>query len=72
MIDAEDLAVAMARLWTRVQVAELGPDDPRMRAAKRAAEEHFVDAMKALPKFEIVSTNLPKEQEEALRAAFGQ
>jgi uncharacterized membrane protein len=37
-----------------------------------AVVDRVIDAMKTLPKFEIVSTNLPKEQEEALRAAFGE
>jgi uncharacterized membrane protein len=37
-----------------------------------AVVDRVTDAMKTLPKFEIVSTNLPKEQEEALRAAFGE
>jgi uncharacterized membrane protein len=37
-----------------------------------AVVDRVIDAMKTLPQFEIVSTNLPKEQEEALRAAFGE
>ena len=44
---AEELAVAQARLWTRVQVAQLGEADPRMRAAQRASEEAFRDALTA-------------------------
>jgi len=35
-----------------------------------AVVDRVVEAMKTLPKFEIVATNLPKEQEEKLRAAF--
>ncbi len=35
-----------------------------------AVVDRVVDAMKTLPKFEIVSTNLPKNQEEKLREAF--
>jgi uncharacterized membrane protein len=35
-----------------------------------AVVDRVVDAMKALPKFEIVATNLPKDQEEKLRQAF--
>lgn len=35
-----------------------------------AVVDRVVDAMKHLPKFELISTNLPKAQEEALRAAF--
>ena len=37
-----------------------------------AVVDRVIEAMKTLPKFEIVSTNLPTEQEEALRAAFGE
>jgi len=35
-----------------------------------AVMDRVAEAAKQLPKFEIVATNLPKEQEEALRAAF--
>jgi uncharacterized membrane protein len=35
-----------------------------------AVIDRVVDAVKALPKFELVATNLPKEQEEKLREAF--
>jgi uncharacterized membrane protein len=35
-----------------------------------AVIDRVVDAVKTLPKFEIVATNLPKEQEEKLREAF--
>jgi uncharacterized membrane protein len=35
-----------------------------------AVVDRVIDAMKTLPKFEIVTTNLPKEQEDKLRAAF--
>jgi uncharacterized membrane protein len=35
-----------------------------------AVVDRVVDAMKTLPKFEIVATNLPKEQEDKLRQAF--
>jgi uncharacterized membrane protein len=35
-----------------------------------AVIDRVVDAAKGLPKFEIIATNLPKEQEEKLRAAF--
>jgi len=35
-----------------------------------AVVDRVVEAMKTLPKFEIVTTNLPKEQEEKLKAAF--
>ena len=35
-----------------------------------AVVDRVLDAMKTLPKFEIVATNLPKEQEEKLREAF--
>jgi uncharacterized membrane protein len=35
-----------------------------------AVVDRVVEAMRQLPKFEIVSTNLPREEEEALRAAF--
>ena len=35
-----------------------------------AVVDRVVDAMKTLPKFEIVTTNLPKDQEEKLREAF--
>ena len=35
-----------------------------------AVMDRVVDAAKTLPKFEIIATNLPKEQEEKLRAAF--
>jgi uncharacterized membrane protein len=35
-----------------------------------AVMDRVIDAAKALPKFEIVATNLPKEQEEKLKAAF--
>jgi uncharacterized membrane protein len=35
-----------------------------------AVVDRVVDAMKGLPKFEIIATNLPKEQESQLRAAF--
>lgn len=44
---AEELVVAASRLWTRVQVAQLGEADPRMHAAKRATEGAFRDAMTA-------------------------
>lgn len=37
-----------------------------------AVADRVLDAMKALPKFEIVSTNLSKEQEDQLRAAFSE
>ena len=37
-----------------------------------AVMDQVVHAMKALPGFEIVSTTLPKEQEDALRAAFAE
>jgi hypothetical protein len=47
MAAAEELAVAQARLWTRVQVAQLGEADPRMRAAQRASEKAFRDALTA-------------------------
>lgn len=36
-----------------------------------AVTDRVVEAAKSLPKFEIVATNLPKEQEERLRTAFG-
>jgi uncharacterized membrane protein len=35
-----------------------------------AVVDRVVDAMKHLPKFEIIATNLPKAEEEALRATF--
>ena len=35
-----------------------------------AVLDKVVDAAKTLPKFEVVATNLPKEQEEKLKAAF--
>jgi uncharacterized membrane protein len=35
-----------------------------------AVVDRVTEAMRRLPKFEILSTNLPKEQEDALRAAF--
>jgi uncharacterized membrane protein len=35
-----------------------------------AVTDRVIDAAKALPKFEIVATNLPKEQEQKLREAF--
>jgi uncharacterized membrane protein len=35
-----------------------------------AVQDKVIDAAKTLPKFEIVATNLPKEQEDKLRAAF--
>ena len=35
-----------------------------------AVVDRVVDAMKQLPKFEIIATNLPREQEAELRAAF--
>jgi len=35
-----------------------------------AVTDKVVDAAKTLPKFEIVATNLPKEQEQKLREAF--
>jgi uncharacterized membrane protein len=37
-----------------------------------AVVDRVVDAAKKLPKFEVVATNLPKEQEEKLKAAFGE
>lgn len=45
MTDVEDLVIALGRLWTRVQVAGLGEDDPRMRAARRAFEEKAAHAL---------------------------
>lgn len=36
--EVEDAAVAMSRVWTRVQVAGLGESDPRMRAATRVVD----------------------------------
>jgi uncharacterized membrane protein len=35
-----------------------------------AVADRVVEAAKKLPKFELVSTNLPKEQEQRLREAF--
>jgi uncharacterized membrane protein len=35
-----------------------------------AVEDRVIDAAKTLPKFELVSTNLPKDQEQKLRDAF--
>jgi uncharacterized membrane protein len=35
-----------------------------------AVMDRVVEAAKALPKFEIIATNLPKEQEEKIKAAF--
>lgn len=35
-----------------------------------AVTERVIEAAKTLPKFEIVATNLPKEQEKKLREAF--
>jgi uncharacterized membrane protein len=35
-----------------------------------AVTDRVVEAAKALPKFEIIATNLPKEQEQRLREAF--
>jgi uncharacterized membrane protein len=35
-----------------------------------AVADRVVEAAKTLPKFEIVATNLPKEQEQKLREAF--
>ncbi|MFG1642654.1 hypothetical protein ACGFMK_20375 [Amycolatopsis sp. NPDC049252] len=46
-IDAEELATRVGRLWTRVQVAGLGENDPRMHAARRVVEEDFRAAMEA-------------------------
>lgn len=37
-----------------------------------AVQDKVLDEMKKWPKFEIISTNLTKEQEEALRAEFGE
>lgn len=45
MVDVEDLVVALGRLWTRVQVAGLSEDEPRMRAARRAFEEKAAHAL---------------------------
>ena len=39
---------------------------------QNAVTDKVVDAMKKGPKFEIVSTNLTKEQEEKLREEFGE
>lgn len=39
---------------------------------ENAVTDRVVDAMKTLPKFEIISTNLSKEQEAQLRAAFSE
>jgi len=35
-----------------------------------AVTDRVIEAAKALPKFEIIATNLPKEQEQKLRKAF--
>ena len=35
-----------------------------------AVTDKVVDAAKTMPKFEIITTNLPKEQEQKLREAF--
>jgi len=35
-----------------------------------ATQDKVIDAFKGLPKFEVISTNLSKEQEDQLRAAF--
>lgn len=35
-----------------------------------AVTDRVVEAAKSLPKFEVVATNLPKEQEQKLREAF--
>lgn len=37
-----------------------------------AVADKVVEEMKTLPKFEIISTNLSKEQEDKLRAEFGE
>ena len=37
-----------------------------------AVVDKVVDEMKTLPKFEIIQTNLSKEQEDKLRAEFGE
>ncbi|NTU81299.1 MAG: DUF1269 domain-containing protein [Chloroflexales bacterium] len=39
---------------------------------QNAVTDRVVGAMKGLPPFEIVATNLSKEQEEKLRAEFGE
>ena len=36
-----------------------------------AVTDRVIEAAKTLPKFEIVATNLPKDQEDKLRTAFG-
>jgi uncharacterized membrane protein len=36
-----------------------------------AVADRVIEAAKVLPKFEIIATNLPKDQEDKLRAAFG-
>ncbi len=36
-----------------------------------AVTDRVVEAAKTLPKFEIIATNLPKDQEDKLRTAFG-
>jgi hypothetical protein len=59
-IDAEELAVAVSRLWTRIQVAELGEGDPRMRAAQRVVEEDVQEAMGAF----VAAVNADEEPVE--------
>ncbi len=36
-----------------------------------AVPDRVIEAAKTLPPFEIVATNLPKDQEQKLREAFG-
>ena len=38
----------------------------------QAVQDKVIEAMKGLPKFTIISTNLSKEQEEKLRAELGE
>jgi uncharacterized membrane protein len=40
--------------------------------SQNAVTDRVVEAMKGLPTFEVVATNLSKEQEDKLRAEFGE
>lgn len=61
VFDAEELMVAVARLWTRVHVAGLGEGDPRMRAARRVVEDDFRVALEAF----AAAVNAEEEGEPA-------
>jgi uncharacterized membrane protein len=80
------LAIGAAMGALAGSMADVGIDDNFIKQAREkitpgtsalflltsgATVDKVVDALKQF-KFEIISTNLPKEQEDALRAAFEQ